>query len=129
MAAITFFDSSTLSVSAPTITETNADQMVTFTVTSPSAVAGGFDVAISATDGTAGAADYARLRRGLVATTATPHSPHRSGVAMKDEISEDEWNFSEPRVPDEELIVATAYEYARESRTIRACWPLNMTFN
>jgi flagellar assembly factor FliW len=52
-------DSNTLSISAPVITETNADQIVTFTVTSPNAVEGGFDVAISTTNGTAGAADYA----------------------------------------------------------------------
>ncbi|NQV27220.1 MAG: hypothetical protein HQ518_22965, partial [Rhodopirellula sp.] len=47
---ITDDDSATLSISAPTITETDADQTVTFTVTLDKAVEGGFSVAISAAD-------------------------------------------------------------------------------
>ena len=64
-------DTNTLSISAPVITETNVDQTVTFTITSPTAVEGGFDVAISTTDGTAGSGDYA-----LVTTTV-----HFNGTA------------------------------------------------
>src|SRR4029077_2553131 len=51
-------DSATLSISAPTITETNADQVVNFAVTLDHAVQGGFDVAISATNGSADGLDY-----------------------------------------------------------------------
>ena len=49
----------TLTVAAPSITETNADFTSTFTVTLDHAVQGGFDVAISSTDGTANGTDYA----------------------------------------------------------------------
>ncbi len=63
-ATITNDDTNTLSITAPVITETSVDQTVTFTVTSPNAVEGGFDVAISTTNGTAGSSDYA-----LVTTT------------------------------------------------------------
>ena len=48
-----------MSISAPAITETNADQVVNFTVTLDRAVQGGFDVAISATNGSADGSDYA----------------------------------------------------------------------
>lgn len=51
-------DTNKLVIEAPTIRESNSDQIVTFTITSPNAVAGGFDVAISTLDGTAGSADY-----------------------------------------------------------------------
>src|SRR5207248_2624577 len=52
-------DSATLTVAAPAITETNADFSATFTVTLDHAVQGGFDVAITAADGTADSSDYA----------------------------------------------------------------------
>src|SRR5207245_2048070 len=52
-------DTAILSIAAPSITETNADFTANFAVTLDHAVQGGFDVAISNTDGTAGAADYA----------------------------------------------------------------------
>src|SRR5436309_6393851 len=51
-------DSATLSISAPAITETNADQNVNFAVTLDHAVQGGFDVAISATNCTPDGSDY-----------------------------------------------------------------------
>jgi hypothetical protein len=51
-------DTNKLYIEAPTITETNSDQIVTFTITSPNAVAGGFDIAITSQDGTAGSSDY-----------------------------------------------------------------------
>ena len=64
-------DTNVLTISAPSITETNADQAVTFTVTSPNAVEGGFDVVVSASNGTAGISDYV-----LVTTTV-----HFNGTA------------------------------------------------
>lgn len=64
-------DTNVLTISAPSITETNADQAVTFTVTSPNAVEGGFDVVVSASNGTAGSSDYV-----LVTTTV-----HINGTA------------------------------------------------
>src|SRR5439155_161376 len=48
----------TSDMSAPAITETNADFNVNFAVTLDHAVQGGFDVAISATNGTADGSDY-----------------------------------------------------------------------
>src|SRR4029077_16899322 len=45
-------DLATLSISAPSITETNANFTVNFAVTLDHAVQGGFDVAIGATNGT-----------------------------------------------------------------------------
>ena len=51
-------DSATLSIVAHSITETNADFNVNFTVTLDHAVQGGFDVAISATNGSADGSDY-----------------------------------------------------------------------
>src|SRR5439155_10234087 len=51
-------DSATLSISAPSITETNADFTANFAVTLDHAVQGGFDVAISTTNGTADGSDY-----------------------------------------------------------------------
>ena len=68
---ITDDDTNTLTISAPVITETDADQVVTFTVTSPNAVDGGFDVAISTTIGSAGSDDFQ-----LVTTTV-----HFNGTA------------------------------------------------
>ncbi len=56
---ITNDDSSTLTISSPTITEGDSGTTtMTFTVTSPKAVEGGFTVAFSATDITANASDY-----------------------------------------------------------------------
>jgi hypothetical protein len=54
-------DTATLSISAPSITETDADQTVDFTVTLDAAVEGGFDVAHSLTLGSAGAGDLSLL--------------------------------------------------------------------
>lgn len=52
-------DTATLSLSAPVITESNADQTVNFTVTLDKAVAGGLNVALASVDGTATAgSDY-----------------------------------------------------------------------
>src|SRR5262245_65257953 len=47
-----------LSSNLPSITETNADFTANFVVTLDHDVQGGFDVAISNTNGTAGGADY-----------------------------------------------------------------------
>ena len=47
-----------MSISAPAITETNADFTANFTVTLDHAVQGGFDVAISSTNGSADGSDY-----------------------------------------------------------------------
>jgi cytochrome c oxidase assembly protein Cox11 len=52
-------DSTTLTVSSPTVTEGNAGTTtLTFTVTSPNAVQGGFTVAFNVADGTADSSDY-----------------------------------------------------------------------
>jgi autotransporter-associated beta strand protein len=56
---ITNDDSTTLTVSSPTVTEGNAGTTtLTFTVTSPNAVQGGFTVAFNVADGTADSSDY-----------------------------------------------------------------------
>ncbi len=63
---ITNDDTQTLTISSPTITEgTGGTTTLTFTVTSPSAVQGGFTAAFSAAIGTAGAGDFS-------VTTASP---------------------------------------------------------
>src|SRR5439155_1581027 len=56
---ITNDDSSTLSITSPTVTEgTGGTTTLTFTVTSSAAVQGGFTVAFSAANGTADGSDY-----------------------------------------------------------------------
>ncbi|MFV2065759.1 MAG: beta strand repeat-containing protein, partial [Pirellulales bacterium] len=56
---ITNDDTATLSITAPAITETNADQTVNFPVILDRAVAGGFTVAFSVAGGSADGSDYA----------------------------------------------------------------------
>lgn len=58
-------DTATLTITAPTITESNADQTVNFTVSLDKPIPGGFTVAFTASNGTADANDY-------LVTTASP---------------------------------------------------------
>src|SRR5207253_146987 len=59
-------DTEALTISSPTVTEgTGGTTTLTFTVTSPKAVQGGFTVAFSAANGTANGSDYS-------VTTASP---------------------------------------------------------
>src|SRR5438477_495812 len=62
---ITNDDSATLTVAAPSITETNVDQDVTFTVTLDHEVQGGVDVVITKDNRQAGNSDYTLVTTSL----------------------------------------------------------------
>ena len=69
---ITNDDSETLTITSPTVTEGNAGTMnMIFTVTSPSAVQGGFTVAFTMADVTTNATDHAAFPSGLLTFAGT----------------------------------------------------------
>src|SRR5262249_24909157 len=73
-------DTASLSITAPSITETNADFTANFVVTLDHAVQGGFDVAISSSDGTADSSDYALNTTTLHFAGAAGESHHVAGA-------------------------------------------------
>lgn len=87
-------DHATLSIAAPTTTESNVDKTVNFAVTLDHAVQGGFDLAIGSTDGSAGSTDYTLSTRTLHFTGIAGES-HDVLVAIKgDTIPENNETFS-----------------------------------
>jgi mucin-19 len=88
-------DSATLSISAPTITETDADQTIQFTVTVDAAVEGGFDVAYSDTLGTAEASDYTLVTASPLAFAGNVGESHTISITITgDDIVEDHETFT-----------------------------------
>ena len=71
-----------MSIGDPTITETNADFNVNFAVTLDHAVQGGFDVAISSTNGTADGTDYT-LNTTTLHFAGTAGESHNVSVTIK----------------------------------------------
>src|SRR5438876_975296 len=87
-------DAATLRISAPSITETNADFNVNFAVTLDHAVQGGFDVAIIATTGTADGYAFS-LHDALPIFAGTVGESHDVSVTIKgDTIVEANETFS-----------------------------------
>src|SRR5207253_910965 len=87
-------DSATVTITAPTITETNMDQDVVFTVVLEHAVAEGFDVAINAANGTAVAADFA-LVTSTLHFNGTVNESHDVHVTIRGEtLVEDNETFT-----------------------------------
>ncbi|MFV2065758.1 MAG: Calx-beta domain-containing protein, partial [Pirellulales bacterium] len=92
---ITNDDIATLAMSAPAITETNADQTVSFPVTLDRAVAGGFTVAFASTNGTADGSDYAVVTASPLVFTGTAGETKNIEVTIKgDQVVEGNETFT-----------------------------------
>src|SRR5207245_2728287 len=94
---ITNDDSETLAITSPSITEGNAStKTLTFTVTSPKAVEGGFTVLYSTADGSASAAesDYAAQNGTLTFAGTTGETQTVSITINGDTVVEDNETFT-----------------------------------
>ncbi|MCP3937059.1 MAG: hypothetical protein GY708_17020, partial [Actinomycetia bacterium] len=88
-------DSATLSISAPSITETDVNQTVSFTVTVDAAVQGGFDVAHSLTLGSAEAGDLTVLTASPISFVGNAGESHIIQVQITgDDVVEDNETFT-----------------------------------
>ena len=88
-------DAATLALSAPAITETDADFTATFTATLTGGVQGGFDVAVSAADGSAvSPADYELATTSVSFAGGTGETQNVSVTIKGDDIVEADETFS-----------------------------------